>query len=625
MVDKITLKTIKAGNVSATALNQNFAALVTAIDDTVSRQGLVPNEMDSPLDMNSNRIINLGEPVDDNDAARLTDVRNLIGTGTGDATKANTTLNNVLGVDFVNKVFQLRSEANANTARTLRLKLSETPSVLDWTGATFGDKLQNAINDVWAEGGGALFVPAGAYSVSTQITLRSKVSLVGAGKRATSITSTYNGDAFIIGDVTGGTKDLDISIGSMSIFHTAVNTYLFATQYVRGFRLFDFFSIGIDGFMKLGNSSLSTAAPTYIVEMYNGVEVQQTAASTIGAPFIDCRNFVGQYVADNAFITGGNGVGSSGFSTINNIQDRVDHLIVVGGYHSRFDYNWDFKNGRITNSYWSDLQCEGATNYAWRFQVDNTTAKTSGQLGAETILISNCSADGSVGGILINNTPGGVTAIAMDGIVINNMTMTGGSNPTGTAISITSGNQYGLIYGLIIDGVTGVVKPAVDNTIDAISITGTVDTFKIRDIIISNISLFGSGHTLRSGLKLAGSGLRRIYTSNINCFNSVVNGVDTSSLTDKGIVKRNGAFVFNNSTSFGLINNATTSAAVVVNAWGVVPGDLVVVSPTVNPAIGVTYRGIAGTDSVSLYAQNGSGGNLTLNTISLNVEVRSTT
>lgn len=63
-----TLDNITNNSEAATLnINNNFKALQEAIENTVSRDGTVPNYMEAALDMNSNRIINAADPVDDND------------------------------------------------------------------------------------------------------------------------------------------------------------------------------------------------------------------------------------------------------------------------------------------------------------------------------------------------------------------------------------------------------------------------------------------------------------------------------------------------------------------------------------------------------------------------------
>lgn len=68
-VDIKTLDSLSHNDASATKLiNDNFDALKKAVEDSVSRTGKTPNFMAAEFDMNSRRIINLGEPVDDTDA-----------------------------------------------------------------------------------------------------------------------------------------------------------------------------------------------------------------------------------------------------------------------------------------------------------------------------------------------------------------------------------------------------------------------------------------------------------------------------------------------------------------------------------------------------------------------------
>lgn len=58
MAKKPTLTTITSGYASNTQLNNNFAELRDAFDNTLSRDGSTPNAMLADLDMNSNAIIN---------------------------------------------------------------------------------------------------------------------------------------------------------------------------------------------------------------------------------------------------------------------------------------------------------------------------------------------------------------------------------------------------------------------------------------------------------------------------------------------------------------------------------------------------------------------------------------
>lgn len=57
---KLTLQHLGAGYLSTAALNANFDLIETALENTVSRDGSTPNQMEADLDMNGNDILNAG-------------------------------------------------------------------------------------------------------------------------------------------------------------------------------------------------------------------------------------------------------------------------------------------------------------------------------------------------------------------------------------------------------------------------------------------------------------------------------------------------------------------------------------------------------------------------------------
>lgn len=65
-----------------TTINNNWAAIETAVEKTLSRDGTSPNQMTASLDMNSNQVINLPFPTSSNSPVRLRDVISL-GTDVG--------------------------------------------------------------------------------------------------------------------------------------------------------------------------------------------------------------------------------------------------------------------------------------------------------------------------------------------------------------------------------------------------------------------------------------------------------------------------------------------------------------------------------------------------------------
>lgn len=67
-VDILRLDSVTNNDTTATStINNNFQAIQEAMENTLSRDGSIPNFMDADLDMNSHRIINAGAPENDYD------------------------------------------------------------------------------------------------------------------------------------------------------------------------------------------------------------------------------------------------------------------------------------------------------------------------------------------------------------------------------------------------------------------------------------------------------------------------------------------------------------------------------------------------------------------------------
>lgn len=64
MAKRPVVTSISSGYASTTTLNDNFAALVAAFDNTLSRDGSTPNTMDADLDLNGNDILNVNSLTD---------------------------------------------------------------------------------------------------------------------------------------------------------------------------------------------------------------------------------------------------------------------------------------------------------------------------------------------------------------------------------------------------------------------------------------------------------------------------------------------------------------------------------------------------------------------------------
>lgn len=107
---KLTLNNVNNLIDAATAkttINNNSDATEVAVENTLSRDGTAPNQMESSFDMNSNQILNLPLPATDNSPLRLQDLADFIGAGTitnipaggitGQALKKNSNTNYDIG------------------------------------------------------------------------------------------------------------------------------------------------------------------------------------------------------------------------------------------------------------------------------------------------------------------------------------------------------------------------------------------------------------------------------------------------------------------------------------------------------------------------------------------------
>lgn len=72
-MSKLNIGTTAGGYRSVQSLNEDFSAIRDAIENTLSRDGMSPNQMEADLDMNNNKILNLPVPVDPTDPIRLVD------------------------------------------------------------------------------------------------------------------------------------------------------------------------------------------------------------------------------------------------------------------------------------------------------------------------------------------------------------------------------------------------------------------------------------------------------------------------------------------------------------------------------------------------------------------------
>src|SRR5579859_2102359 len=89
------LANLENENTAVSVINNNNETIEASFDNTLSRDGTSPNQMGAPLDMNSNRILNLPTPVGATDVVRLQDLAS-VSAGTFTPLPAGGVTNSVL-------------------------------------------------------------------------------------------------------------------------------------------------------------------------------------------------------------------------------------------------------------------------------------------------------------------------------------------------------------------------------------------------------------------------------------------------------------------------------------------------------------------------------------------------
>lgn len=149
MTNKVDIKRLdsvtKNDTTATERINDNFLALQTAIENTLSRDGTGPNYMDADLDMNSYRIINSSDPVEDNDIVNLKYVEERI----GGAVEASKTAVASASQAANSAQSALVSSTNAiNTLRNAEEQLNNTIEYVDEAKQSIDEAITAATDEV---------------------------------------------------------------------------------------------------------------------------------------------------------------------------------------------------------------------------------------------------------------------------------------------------------------------------------------------------------------------------------------------------------------------------------------------------------------------------------------------
>lgn len=358
----------------------------------------------------------------------------------------------------------------------------------------------DGLNAVWAAaaaaGGGIIILPEGTIKCTGALTfVGSNVTMWGMGRKASIISSTYTGGpAITLGD--GTTQTIEYAFENIYFIGVASQVF-FKTRWVRGvyIRKCTWY---VDRFLELGESADGTGKPTYIVELIDCADSYHLVNETPTLHHIYAENFAGQFVMTDVFVEGSSDANICGFYASDNIQARIDHFIVTGGYFSRFYDNYSFIDARIVNMLISTNHLsEGALRNTFRFEVTGATAKNVANVGWEKIFVGGMYSATGGNSIYIRceRTGVSVTSISFGELVF------------------TSDNVYGPIYiqsdagePIEIVSITSITVDMVpiNTSQDIIRIIGGGAATTIESVLVGAISGRASTNAFRSALRVEG-------------------------------------------------------------------------------------------------------------------------
>lgn len=149
---KLTLTDITTGYFSAAAYNANNALIETALENTLSRDGTTPNTLSAALDMNSNKINNLTDGTNNQDAVTVKQLNDAV-IGSPSTLSIDNLSDVVITTALVNQVLQYNGTNWVNATLSLGANSIDDLSDVDTTTSApgVGDGLEwNGTN--WVPG-----------------------------------------------------------------------------------------------------------------------------------------------------------------------------------------------------------------------------------------------------------------------------------------------------------------------------------------------------------------------------------------------------------------------------------------------------------------------------------------
>lgn len=225
-----------------------------------------------------------------------------------------------------------------------------------------GDGVANdtvAINAAAATGKSVMLTPGKTYLCTGQLLLgqtNQQRVFVNGGRGAAIIRSSYSGGSCILIGPDSATAATDVVFENVGFYQDTTTTTMFEVRQTRGVHFIHCKLENIYFGFKIGTATRSN----YIFNLYE-CEVYMRSAGH--SHFIDVVNCSGQIDLRDSYVEGAYAVSSVGLRIASNVQSRVDHLVMKGGYFGRFGTNIYLDHRVVNWEMGGCLHMEGQNNY----------------------------------------------------------------------------------------------------------------------------------------------------------------------------------------------------------------------------------------------------------------------
>ena len=460
---KVTLTDIVSGYKASETINTNNTAIEAAVENTLSRDGTTPNQMDANLDMNSNRILNLPNAVANQEPVTLAQAASIAG------------VTNPLSQDII--AGYLYPRTTAEIAASITPNQYEYPELdvrryYSGTGV-HTTAIQAAVN-VGAQIGATGYLPAamGEVTIDAPIT----------------ITASRSG---LIGDGQGLSRILCDACGAFCIAAGLSFNTISGMSIAQGVRY-------------------STTPNVHVAISINGTTASQCAYSTYKDLFIDGFHtpLAANAVVENLFhnirtVYSKHGITSTGVSIISTISDCwfVGCADATGYGANLGDGVLDQEGWVVHDTTFFDFLVQIRFYCVLSSWVTNCTLDATGTTG---ILQQSSATAPAINNVFRNNYIGfKATATGSAGIQLANAHAASDPQNSGTIVDGNEILQYSgagtLQYGIIADGTYEKKGIYINNRIRDAATADIRLEATATEAIIDNNQCYGAGYSFATG------------------------------------------------------------------------------------------------------------------------------